>query len=660
MQFSLNFIKEFLEINVSPQRIASLLTMVGMEVEHLEKKGSDWIFQIEVTSNRYDWLSMVGIAREIAALLNKKLKLSYSKIKKAPLIKGRDIRILDIRGCPFYSGRVLRGVKVKESPPWLKERLLHCGINSVNNIVDITNYCMLKWGNPLHAFDEDKIEGNIYIRRAKQGENFLGIDNKERILNRENLVIVDNKKVIALAGVIGAKNTEVDSNTKNVFLEGAIFSPLTIRRSRRSVGLETESSYRFERKVSLSCLRQASYEASNLMEKLSGGFFHGYKEKGRHKERKKRIQFDLKELNQYLGTAIPYFKTKNILNTLGFKTKRCQNKILVFPPIFRFDVEQEVDIYEEVARFYGYENIAPQIPSLKQPLNGGNESFAFKNSLRNYLSLLGLKEIITYSIDAQKEMDTLEGRNVIRILNPLRKQENVLRPHLLLGMIKTIRYNLNHNQNNLCFFEIADVYLKLKSGYIEKPFLAIGVSGESSRLFFLKAVIKELLSFLNLENFIFEEVSFNNFFNALEIAVGNTNLGFLGKLNEKTGKEFGLKENLFFAQLDLTVLEKIKKSKVYIPFSPYPFIWRDISIGLSREKKFIEVENIVREKAGSYLGGLEVVDIYKAKDIPKNYYVFTLRLFYQSKERTLTSEEIDSLHSRIRELLAEREGIILR
>ncbi|MDD4183307.1 MAG: phenylalanine--tRNA ligase subunit beta, partial [Candidatus Omnitrophica bacterium] len=359
MRFSLNFVKDLFEVKESPEKIAQLLTMAGIEVEHHEAQGSDHVFDIEITSNRYDWLSMIGIAREVSACLGKKLNIKYPKVIKLPLIKDKLIKIENTADCPFYVARRIRNVKVTASPEYLKERIVNCRINSVNNVVDITNYCMLKWGNPLHAFDEDKIEGNIYIRRAKEHEKFVGIDEKERILNSENLVIADDRKVIALAGVMGAKNTEVTEATRNILLEAAIFSPLRIRHSRRVAGIDTDSSYRFERQVFADYLEYASAEAAGLMTDVCGGRMTDYGEAGRRPQAKdKKILLELDRLNEYLGAEYPKSKVKSILVNLGFKVKESgKSKLALLVSRHRFDITENVDVYEEISRIYGYDKI---------------------------------------------------------------------------------------------------------------------------------------------------------------------------------------------------------------------------------------------------------------------------------------------------------------
>ena len=668
MRFSLNFIQEFLKVDISPKKLASLLTMAGMEVESLEKEASDWIFDVEVTTNRYDWLSILGIAREIAAVLGKRLKISYPKIAKQPSLITRDIIIENKEDCPYYIARRIEAVKVSRSKPWLQERILNCGFASVNDIVDITNYSMLKWGNPLHAFDADKLEGNIYIRRAKKNESLIGIDGKERILDKENLVISDSKKVIALAGIIGGKNTEVTATTKNIFLEAAVFSPLTVRRSRRAAGLDTESSYRFERVVPSHLLEYASYEAAKLINELSGGKNKGYKIVGKKPQlAEKSITISLNSLANYLGLVPSKSKVKKILENLDFKVRDIsKDKIIVFPPKFRYDVKGEVDIYEEFSRIYGYDKIPSQIPFLKRNLVISNQTghYHFKGEVANFVALLGFKEIITYSLE-EKEQLRIDDKDVIELINPLRSQENALRSNLFFGMAKSLKYNLNRasigtgNYGNLNLFEIADTYSKSNKGFLEKPTLALATSGKEGDFFFLKGAVEKILNFLNINNFEFKEGSLNNFTNSLEVNVGNCNLGFLGKLDRQQKNNFDLKEDLFFAQLDLLSCVKSRGQRKYKIFSPFPAISRDISISVKKSIKFKEIEKLVKANS-NYLVSLTIVDIYQGKDIIQGHKAFTLRIFYQSAEKTLTSSEVDCFHNQIRESLNKQEDIKLR
>ncbi|MBP7087841.1 MAG: phenylalanine--tRNA ligase subunit beta [Candidatus Omnitrophica bacterium] len=666
MKFSLNFLKEFLDIKISPKELAERLTAVGMEVEHWEKKGNDWIFDIEVTSNRYDWLSILGIARETAAVLRAKGKFPTALKRKPSPLTAKKIIIENSEDCCFYIGQEIKNIKVKVSKPQIREKISNCGINPVNDIVDITNYCMLKWGNPLHAFDSDKIEGDIYIRRALSKEAFLGIDGKERILNKENLVIADAKKVIALAGVMGAKNTEVDSQTKNIFLEAAIFSPLTVRRSRRAAGLDTESSYRFERTVCADYLELASQEAVNLITELSKGSQSGFRVAGKKPILAvKKIIIDLAKLDSYAGISIPKAEVVKILTALGFKTKTASaKKIIVSSAAYRFDIKREVDVYEEIIRLWGYDKIPVKIPSLasyykkESSLEEKTKFYHFKNELRKFMSLVNFKEIITYSIDDQEPLDQETKKNVIKILNPLKNQENILRPNLFLGMLKSIKYNLNRNQDSLALFEIADIYLK-EEGFKELAVLSLGLSGNTESFFKLKAAVVKILRHLDISHFSFVEKAKSNFTNTLEVIINNKSAGFLGKLDEKQKNIFDLKEDFFFGQLGISFLAKNKGKKLLKVISPYPALWRDISISLKKSVKFKEIEEIIRQ-SNSYLSDLQVVDFYQGKDISGDSLAFTLRIFYQSQSRTLTAEEVDSFHNNIRHQLSLKEGVSLR
>ena len=661
MKISLNFLKEFFEVDVPKDKLVSILTMAGIGVGALEEVDGDITAEIEVTSNRYDWLSVVGLARELAASLDKKLDIDYPKVTKIPVYKGKNIIIADPKDCPLYVARFFSCAKVAPSPAWLKERVLHCGINSINNVVDITNYNMLKWGNPLHAFDAKKIEGDIYIRRARQDEQFVGLDDKERQLTSENLVIADDKKIIALAGVMGARNSEVDNATTEVILEAAIFSPLVVRRSRRAAGVDTDSSYRFERQVFAQYLEYASAQSAQMIEELAHAKPVGYKEAGKApKTPPVSIALEVKSVNEYLGTQIDIKKIKKILLSLGCAcTGAAAGKLKVTAPAFRFDIREPVDLYEEVARVYGYERIPLAYPCLSQQTAPRDEISEFKTALRGHASILGLKEIITYSAQAEEDLAKLGEKDFIKFVNPLRSQENTLRTTLLLGMTKTIAYNLNRSRAGLRFFEIANVYNRCAGGFSEKPYMAIGVSAKEHDFFYLKGIAQKLMRFICVPDCAFREEGVPYFTNALKISCGDTSIGFLGKLDTKVKDDFDLKDDIFFAQFDVNALYSAQQEKKYRAFSSFPEVFRDISIALRHDKQFKIIEGLLKGKS-EYLCDYRIIDTYAGKDLPKDHGAFTLRVYYQSQSRTLTSEEIDTIHTNIRHALSSTDGVILR
>ncbi len=660
MKFSLSFLKEFLDFKMSPRKIASILTMGGLEIEDIKKVKGDYIFEAEVTSNRSDWLSIFGIAHELAGLCGKRIKFKIPKVTYTPLLKEISIDIEDFRDCPLYIARLIKNVKILPSIRNVKEKVINCGINSVNSVVDITNYCMLKWGNPLHAFDFDKIEGNIHIRRAKDKETFVGLDNKEYLLSRENLVISDDKKVIALAGVIGAKNTEVDFNTKNILLEGAIFSPLTIRRSRRSVGLDTDSSYRFERGVLSKLLEIASYDAADFIIRTCGGINSGYKKVGKKVSlSKKRIYFNLSQLNTYIGKIFSFNNVKTILSNLGFTVKvKSKENFFVFPPFFRTDISIKEDIFEEIARCYGYNFIKEELPLLRYS-HKRDSLCIFKEELKEFLLRLGLSEIITYSLTSIEKLDALKEKNFIILDNPLRHEENALRTTLLLGMVEAMRYNINQKNSNLRFFEIADVYKRYNKKILEEPFLGCIVNEESGGFYYLKGIVEKIIKFLNIKKAKFLEDKKENFLSGIKIIADNKNLGFLGVLNPKT-TIFNLKSKLSFFEMDIKLAAFLKRDITYSAFSRYPVVFRDISLVLKKDVKFKEIEKTISDILTATFYRYRILDIYRGKDTPKGFVFLTLRIFYQAKDKTLTAEEVDKLHFKLRDELSKKEGITLR
>ncbi len=655
MRFSWKFLEEFLELRrVKPQKLAELLTMAGLEVSEIEEREGDFIFETEVTSNRPDLLSIVGIAYEAGALLGEKIKLPKVKLRNSPLLK-MPIRIKDKKDCLFYVARIIRGVKVEPSPSWLKERVINLGINSVNNIVDVTNYCMLKWGQPLHAFDLDKIEEALVIRRAYRGERLLCIDNKERELSEEVLVIADKKRPLALAGIIGGKDSEVTDSTENILIEAAIFSPLTVRRGRRFLGIESESSYRFERGLNGLYLEKASSEACQLILELGGGKFSGYKKAGQRPSFKSFwIKFDNQNLNNFLGTKIKEKDSLRILKSLNFVVKRKKTSVLVKPPLYRQDIKQEVDLVEEVSRLWGYQRIEESLPPIIRALRREDSFYKFKERLKNKLLSLGFSEVVTFSIISEKE--NYNHLKSIKLINPLRKEESILRPELFLGLVKVFQYNVYRKEKDLEFFEIANSFLREEDSFQEKVKLALGKYARTLEdFYFFKAKVESFLKDLGIKEFSLEPKEKEAFSNYACLE----DFGWIGILRADLAKELDL-EKVFLAEFDLEKLYQRRSPAVFEEIVPFPWIERDISLAKRKDLSFREIEGIIKKEVAQLLKEFRVIDIYQGEKIPPDFIGFTLRIFYQHSQRTLSSEEVDSLHFRLREALAKKEGVILR
>lgn len=657
MKFSLEFLKEFVDIKEKPEEIANKLTLVGLEVGQIEKVDSDVSFDAEVTSNRPDLLSIFGIAHEVAALTGQRVK-TRNQLREKSFSRNLDVEIKDKSDCSLYLGREIKGVQVKPSPKWLQVRLAACGISSVNNIVDITNYCMLKWGQPLHAFDLKIIDEKIIIRRARKGESLLCIDNKERILNKQHLVVADVKKALAVAGIIGGKESEINNRTTDIFLEAAIFSPLVIRRSRRSLGIDTDSSYRFERQVNPFYLEQASKEAVDLICELGKGKAVSYVKKGSlPPKEKKKIKFNSEKMNSILGVKIKKQEAIKILKSIGCEVEKNKSSFSIIPPLFRTDISIPEDIVEEIARIWGYENIPAKLPALKRNSEAKKSVFRFKNILRNKLAGVGFDEIITISIISEEDrfLDK-KKKNLIHINNPLRANENVLRTDIYPGMINCIKHNVDRKQYSLKFFEIADGFTKDRKPFSESSRICLGAHSEKKEDFFIfKGQVERFLSSLGIKNIAWKHAESEEFSNYCTLK----DIGWCGILSKKQCNELGLKE-VFIAEFASERLFEKSYTPVYKKINYYPWIERDVSIGLRKDLQFREIEKIINDKAKDLLKGYKIVDIYMGKKIADDSVGITLRLSYQHKDRTLQSEEVDNIHFKVRDAFGQKEGVFLR
>ena len=393
MKVTYNWLKDFVDIRLAPEALAEKLTMAGLEVKAIDKFEDDYVFEIEITSNRPDWLSVVGIAREVAAITKAKVKRQKAKVpldcargkqeRQNARARGKleyrriSVNIKDKRACPLYSARVISDVRIGPSPEWLAKRLRAIGLRPINNVVDITNYVLLTTGQPLHAFDLDKIVGaKISIRFAQAGEEIITIDGIKRKLSADILVIADEFKPAAIAGIMGGKDTEVNESTKNILLESAYFSPLVTRKAARMLALSSDSSYRFERSVDITQVINSSDLAAGLIQKYAQGKIGGLSQSGlKPKESSEVINFSLSQANKLLGREIPLTRAKSIFKTLEFKVGASKGDVLkITPPGFRQDISSDVDLVEELCRIYGYENIPLSLPAVRHQTIGAKES----------------------------------------------------------------------------------------------------------------------------------------------------------------------------------------------------------------------------------------------------------------------------------------------
>ena len=685
MKVTYNWLKEFVEIKISPRALAEKLTMAGLEVTSLEENAGDFIFEIEVTSNRPDWLSVVGIAREVAAITNKRLRgdtrYRMLDIRKRQNRGSRienqrlEIQVESRKDCPLYTAKIIKGVLVGPSPDWLKTRLELLGCRSVNNIVDITNYILFEQGEPLHTFDLDKLNGNaIFVRRAKLGEKITTIDAEQRVLNPDILVIADSVRPVAVAGVMGSKDTEVTQATKNILLEAAAFNPIVVRRGRRNLGIQSESSYRFERGVNLEIVENASWRAAELIQESAGGSCVFVKSSGAIKTKRKSIILGLSVANKTLGIDISAPKIKKILSSLEFKTKiKTKNHFAVEIPAHRPDVTSEIDLIEEIARIYGYENVPQTLPSVEPQVSVG-EARDLVSLIKNILVGLGLNEVITYSLmdkDLLRDFGIDQGSQVIEILNPLSKEQEILRPRLMPSLAACVAYNLNQKQDYINIFEVAKVFSRSIAFPQEELRLGIALCGIKSLLLeqglikdpvgllHLKGILEALFARLGISNY-----DFNTDNNASSITVyaGGEKIGLMTKLEKSVLDKLDIKNKDVF-MLELTLgrpLFYINLNKKFSHLPIYPGISRDISLILKGEVLVGDILEVIKGEGKPLLKEARVADYYKGKQIPPGFKGLTLSCLYRSDERTLTEAEINPVHSLICKLLADRFGSQIR
>jgi len=690
MKVTYNWLKSFVEIKISARGLAEKLTMAGLEVTALEERNGDFIFEIEVTSNRPDWLSVIGVAREVAAITNSKLKAQSAKPKfsrkrdpanfyfSAGKIQNKSqalaIEIEDKKDCPLYTGKIIRGVNAGPSPKWLKERLELIGCRSVNNIVDITNYVLFETGEPLHAFDLDKLTANTIIaRRAKKDEKLVTIDEEQRILSPDILVIADQEKPVAVAGVMGGKDTEVSYSTKNILLEAAIFNPLVIRRARQKLGLQTDSSYRFERGIDAQTAQSASWRAVQLIEELAGGKCVALKDAGSVTTKKKIIRLDAGVVSKILGVAIAGTKIKNVLTHLGFQVQaKAKDAFIVNVPAYRQDINLEVDLIEEISRIFGYEHIPTSLPEAKPQVNT-NTQRDLVSLIKNTLVGLGLNEVITYSLidrDWLKDFN-LSFAKTLGILNPLSKEQEILRPGIIPSLAKCVAFNLNQKQNHVDIFEVAKIFSgDAKSGPREELVLGIALCGEKAMLL-NKGLVKEELNLLHLKGIIesvFARLGIAGYnfkmdnARAVRVEKDGINLGFLAQLPKQVLNNLDIKnKEVVAAEIYLEeIFPLVNLRKKFISLPAYPGITRDISLLLREEIKITDIFPVIKEKAQPLLKEVNVVDFYKGKQIPEGHKGLTISCLYRSDERTLTEEEINPLHAAISAALQEKFNAQIR
>jgi phenylalanyl-tRNA synthetase beta chain len=689
MRLSVNWLREYADLDRPIDQMASGLTMAGLEVEESDAwscedfvraggagLADDIVWNVKVTPNRGDWLSMIGVARECAALAGTKAKQpSLGGDFKSPPSEGVKIRIDDSDLCGRYVGAVLRGATVKESPDWMKDRLVAAGMRPINNVVDVTNYVMLELGQPLHAFDLRLLRGGqIIVRRARPGEKIVSIDGEERELDPEVLVIADAERAVAIAGVMGGIDSEISGQTQDILIESANFNTNSIRRTAKRLNMVTESSYRFERGVDPSITANAALRAAELIRELAGGeVAGGVVDVHPCPVEPRTITVRPERTNAVLGTSIDaedmvrYLKSYEIGGEIG-------NGILVCTvPTFRSDLTREIDLIEEIGRAYGYDRLGTTLPAKSLP---GMDSPAGKlrDRVRHVLMACGAQEVLTHSLVDGRLADLAgRGRERITLRNPLSEEIDSMRVSLIPNLLQVLQRNQAAGAPSLSVFEIGKVYFRTPDeGFGEKASVAGAMVGDlwasswnrspetlEADFFLCKGAVESLLAELGVREVEFKETrdALLHPTRAAKLTVGGREIGVLGEVAPNVRDALDVRGRPCVFEIDFeSLMGCVPDRLVYREIARYPATERHLSVAVSRDVKYEALERAVRESGGELVENVTLLDVYAGEQVGENRQSLTLSVVFRSREKTLTDEEINAALARIREALSREVG----
>jgi phenylalanyl-tRNA synthetase beta chain len=683
MLFSYNWLQSFFKDKLpAPKKLAQLLTLHSFEVEDVKKvgkpacrSGRDWVFDIDVTPNRAaDCFSHLGISRECSAFTKLKIKsvprrepkvlLRGSKLKVKEDNKNNikdfvQVEIKNAKDCPRYTGRVITGVKVKASPKYIQERLKSCGLDPINNIVDAANYVMLELGQPLHAFDFDKIAlpvsketKRIIIRRAKIGEKIEALDDKIYKLDEDILVIADSEKPLAIAGIKGGKSTAIDKKTKNVFLESANFNPILIRKTSKKLGLKTDASFRFEHGMDPNMTETAIDQLAELVQKTAGGRIA--KDRAdiyAEKVLSRKIKLNLAQVEDLLGVKISKNEVIKILKSLGFGI---DSKFQVKVPTWRPDITQSEDLTEEIGRIYGYEKLKSVFPIMALIPSQRNDELVWQERAKNILKAAGFFEVYNYSFISKRTGDYLD-KGLVELENPFSEQFYYLRPNLLINLLDNIRHNSKYLQKKkeLKIFELGKVFKKRGKGIEEKKMLAGMLTRSKEDFYILKGVLDGLLQGLGISDKFYDDYQASRqiFWNpkkSAEIKISGQEVGFLGELSSKVLSKLGVKESVTAFEIDFDKLVKLcSEEQQYQAVSKFPSAVRDIAVLVPLQVKMADVLNKINIAGGELIQDVDLFDIYEGQELPEGKKNFAFHIIFQAKDRTLNGKEIENVFKKI-------------
>lgn len=654
----------------------------GTPLKELLKTEKDSIFEIGLTPNRPDASCHIGVARDLAAVTGAELKNPYTNVKPEPgNISDRiDIIIEDSENCHRYAGVLVENVTVSESPDWLKTRLTAIGLRPINNVVDATNYVLHEIGQPLHAFDYEKVNGKkIVVKHFEEDINFTTLDSIERKVPAGSLFICDGEAPVAIAGVMGGENSEVTESTSTILIESAYFNPSSVRKTSKALALQTDSSYRFERGIDPELQLRAAWQAAELIAEISGGnVVSGFSDIHPVKTKSENVLLRPSRVNHLLGTELDTEQIVTILNRLEFTTKmQGEDELLCTVPTFRPDISREVDLIEEVGRIFDYNNIERPVSAPFTTPENLSEIEIFHNRIRHFAKSLGYKEISTNSLLSRKEASLLADESVhVETLNPVSQDNTTLRTHLHGGFLKAVRYNLNRNAGNIRFFEIGHVFRKAEQGnwvegVEESVHLLLGLcgsptadswrgEGEKYTVFDLKADLESLLDSLGVNESAKQTAESNH---VLHYSLGNKTIATLKRADEKVLKGFDVEEDALIAEVNLTALFEMgihRQTITYTPVAKFPPFEFDAAFVVDKDVRAGDLSETIHKTAGKILQSAAVFDIYEGENLGKGKKSIAFRLTFLDPNKTLNIKDVEPVVQKIVHTLEKSSGAKLR
>ena len=638
---------------------------------------NDYILDLSITPNRADALSMRGLTYELGALYNN--KVDFNDVEKEENYEATSLQVaIESDSCRNYVGQVVKNVEVKSSPLWLQTRLMNSGIRPINNIVDITNFVLLEFGQPMHAFDKDLVGDKIVVRDAKEGEVLETLDGEERKLQTTDLVITDGTRAIALGGVMGGKNTEVSEETKNIILESAYFNPTSVRRTSATHGLRSDSSARFEKGIDPNMQKAALARAVELILELCPNAVVESSVGVVNKEEEKVVEITTSYINNYLGITLSTEEIAAILEGLSFTVEVSGENLVVKVPTRRPDISIKQDLVEEVIRIYGYDNLASTLPKFSKTTKGGlTYSQRMVRDLRAVYASLGFNDTINYSLVSEEEATeyTLEDHHKVRLLMPMTETHSTLRQSLVPGLLNTVQYNVARKQKDLKLLEIGRVFFGSGDDNIqpkETLYLSAALTGEeratkwlkeSSSLDFFaaKGYLEVVFDRLGLD----EKVTYKKSKlegmhpgRFAEVYLGGKRIGFIGEVHPQVADKLGLNTTYVF---EINLDEVISESKVkpkYEEVTKYPEITRDIAMLVDVKDEYQNIYNVIESVNSKLITKVELFDLYVGAELLVGKKSLALTITYSDKQKTLTDEEVTAVHDKVLSALTEYGAII--